>query len=110
HAGAGLDWLVDVEDPMISMAQQLNNAHVLIVGCGATGVSAACFASVHGARVRVVDSRSTPPRADELRRRCPAAELRCGDLAATALQGIDQLLVSPGIDLREPLRVNARAQ
>lgn len=95
---------------MTSATTQLNNVHVLVVGCGATGVSTACFAAAHGARVRVIDSRSAPPRADELRRVCPAAELRTGALAVEALQGIDQLIVSPGIDLREPLLMAARMQ
>src|SRR5699024_7957223 len=108
HPGAGADWLVDAENPMSNASLQLDNTRVLVVGCGATGVSAACFAARHGAMVRVIDSRATPPRAAELRRRCPQAELLVGGLPLSALASVDQLLVSPGIDLREPLLQTAR--
>ncbi|HLQ85733.1 MAG TPA: UDP-N-acetylmuramoyl-L-alanine--D-glutamate ligase [Salinisphaeraceae bacterium] len=93
---------------MSNASLQLDNTRVLVVGCGATGVSAACFAARHGAMVRVIDSRATPPRAAELRRRCPQAELLVGGLPLSALASVDQLLVSPGIDLREPLLQTAR--
>lgn len=88
---------------------QLAGAHVLVVGCGATGASAARFAAAAGARVRVIDSRAAPPAAAELAREWPEIEFRTGALAASALAGIDRIVVSPGVDLREPLIVAARA-
>lgn len=93
---------------MNNAVAQLDKTHVLVVGCGATGASAACFASGHGAVVRVVDSRVDAPAATRLRRDHPNIELRLGALVISALDGIDQLIVSPGIDLREPLLVEAR--
>lgn len=87
---------------------QLDNTRVLVVGCGGTGVSAARFATAQGASVRVVDSRDVPPGAKPLHRACPNAELWTGALHVNALDGIDQLIVSPGIDLREPLLTEAR--
>src|SRR5699024_8364764 len=87
---------------------QLADSHVLVVGCGATGAAAACFATAHGARVRVVDSRNQPPGLARVRAQCPQAQLHCGGLDVAALDGIDQLIVSPGIDLREPLLRAAR--
>ncbi len=88
--------------------EQLARDHVLVVGCGATGVSAARFVAGHGARVRVVDSRTAPPGATELERDCPSAELICGAFDTGALDGIDHLIVSPGVDLRDPLIATAR--
>lgn len=93
---------------MNNAVTQLAGSQVLVVGCGATGAAAACFAAAHGAAVRVIDSRATPAGAERLRQQCPQAELRSGALAVDALDGIDQLIVSPGVDLCEPLLAAAR--
>jgi len=95
---------------MSAFLQQLANAHVLVVGCGATGASAARFAARAGARVRVVDSRDAPPAAAALQAEWPGLELVCGGLDVDALAGIDQIVVSPGVDLREPLIAAAAGQ
>lgn len=93
---------------MMSLKQQLSQANVLVVGCGVSGVSAARFAVACGARVRVVDSRMQPPGAADLAERCPQVSLIAGDLDPAVLEGIDQLVISPGVDLREPLVQAAR--
>lgn len=95
---------------MSGFIQQLANAHVLVVGCGASGASAARFAARAGARVRVVDSRDQPPAATALQSEHPAMDIRAGGLSLDTLVGIDQIVVSPGIDLREPLIGAAREQ
>ncbi|RJS92226.1 UDP-N-acetylmuramoyl-L-alanine--D-glutamate ligase [Salinisphaera sp. Q1T1-3] len=94
---------------MSAWARQLADRHVLVVGCGATGASAARFAAERGARVRIVDSRETPPAAEMLADAFPSIEIRTGGLDPHALTGIDELVVSPGVDLREPLIEAARA-
>lgn len=88
---------------------QLDGSRVLVVGCGATGASAARFAAAAGAAVRVVDSRPNPPAAEPLARELPDAEIRTGALDPAALADIDHVVVSPGVDLREPLIAAARA-
>ncbi|AWN16523.1 UDP-N-acetylmuramoyl-L-alanine--D-glutamate ligase [Salinisphaera sp. LB1] len=88
---------------------QLANARVLVVGCGATGASAARFAAAAGARVRVVDSREKPPAADALARDWPAIGIVAGGLDPATLEGVDHVVISPGVDLREPLIAAARA-
>jgi UDP-N-acetylmuramoylalanine--D-glutamate ligase len=88
---------------------QLRNTRVLVVGCGATGVSAARFAAGAGARVRMVDSRTTVPEAEAFARGLPGIEIRAGGLDGAALRGIDHVVVSPGVDLRAPLIGAARA-
>lgn len=93
---------------MRSWRTQLSDAHVLVVGCGATGASAARLAAAAGARVRVVDSRANPPAAPSLAEQQPQVEIRSGGLDPAALDGIDHLVVSPGVDLREPLIEAAR--
>lgn len=88
--------------------KQLAGATVLVVGCGISGVSAARFAGDCGARVRVVDTRNEPPGAAALAAACPQASLIVGEFQDAVLNGIDHVVVSPGIDLREPLIAGAR--
>lgn len=66
------------------------------------------FAVAAGAHVRVVDSRERPPAADELARAFPDVEICCGALAGNALEGMDHIVISPGVDLHEPLITAAR--
>lgn len=82
---------------------ELDSARVLVLGCGVSGVSAACFAARCGATVRVADTRSEPPQAQRLAENCPQASLIVGEFSPALLDGITHLVVSPGIDLREPL-------
>ena len=86
----------------------LANKRVLIVGCGATGASAARFAAAAGAVVRMVDSRATAPAAETLAAELPEIEIMTGGLPVEALAGMDEIMVSPGVDLREPLIEAAR--
>lgn len=88
---------------MNALKQQLAQANVLVVGCGISGVSAARFAVACGARVRVVDSRMEPPHADTLAETCPQASLVVGGFDPAVLDGMGHIVVSPGVDLREPL-------
>ncbi|MES1926114.1 UDP-N-acetylmuramoyl-L-alanine--D-glutamate ligase [Salinisphaera sp. T31B1] len=90
--------------------EQLAGASVLVVGCGVSGVSAARFACECGARVRVIDTRDEPPGAAALTAVCPQASLIVGEFQAAVLDGIDHIVVSPGVDLREPLIADARGR
>ena len=93
---------------MSGLREQLAHAAVLVVGCGLSGVSAARFAAGCGARVRVVDSRDVPPGAEALHRACPQASLIVGEFSPAVLEGMTHIVVSPGVDLREPLIEAAR--
>jgi UDP-N-acetylmuramoylalanine--D-glutamate ligase len=79
----------------------------VIVGLGATGLSCARFLHAQGLPVTVIDSRSTPPGLEALQRDCPAAEIKLGELTAALLEGVNRLVVSPGIALSEPAIVAA---
>ena len=75
----------------------LANKRVLIVGCGATGASAARFAAAAGAIVRVVDSRGVAPAAETLAAELPEVEIMTGGLPVEALAGMKFLCVQdPG--------------
>lgn len=86
----------------------LTDKHFLVVGLGKTGASAVRFLAARGARVSVVDSRREPPELVEIREAFPQIAIHTGGFHDELLTGIDELLVSPGIDLREPMLVKAR--
>jgi UDP-N-acetylmuramoylalanine--D-glutamate ligase len=82
----------------------------LIVGLGRTGVSCARHLAARGHELRVTDSRLEPPGVDELASIAPQARLALGGFEAALLDGADQVVVSPGVSLREPLLAAALAR
>ncbi|MFN0182976.1 MAG: Mur ligase family protein [Aquabacterium sp.] len=95
-------------------ATDLADATVLVLGLGASGLAMARWCDAQGARVRIWDTRDTPPLAAALAEQVPAA-LRVGGAADPALlEGCTRLLKSPGLapgDARiAPLLAAARAR
>jgi UDP-N-acetylmuramoylalanine--D-glutamate ligase len=74
----------------------------VIVGLGRTGVSCARHLAARGHRLLVTDSRAAPPGLDELKRLVPDAVTALGGFDVSVLAGADQVVVSPGVSLREP--------
>jgi len=88
----------------------LRDKSVLILGLGETGLSLARYLHAQGARLRVADSRTSPPGVDILRSEMPQAELRCGVFDDALLQGIDRIAISPGVPMFEPFVQRAVAR
>ena len=80
----------------------MNGRKVLVLGLGDTGLSMARWLRRHGAIVSAADSRSTPPRAGELRRELPEIALECGEFRDASLRAADMIAISPGVDRRTP--------
>ncbi len=78
-------------------------SRALVLGLGRTGVSAARYLDRKGLRVRVADTRATPPGVDSLRTDVPMAELRTGAFEPSLLDDVAQVVISPGLSLREPV-------
>ena len=76
---------------------------VLVLGLGDTGLSCVRFLGARGARVRAADSRQAPPALGEVRARHPQVEVFTGGFDAPLLEGVDALVASPGVALREPI-------
>jgi UDP-N-acetylmuramoylalanine--D-glutamate ligase len=81
---------------------------VLVVGLGATGASCARYLSRLGQPVRVLDSRREPPGLAQLAGLRDTLDLRLGGFDLAALDGVSEVVVSPGVSLDEPLLAEAR--
>lgn len=71
--------------------------HALVLGLGESGLAMAQWLARAGAALRVADTRSHPDRLEELRQRVPTAEFIAGDFTPALLDGIDVVLLSPGL-------------
>ena len=83
-------------------------SRALVLGLGRTGVSCARYLRRKGLEVRVADTRSEPPGAATLREQVPGAELLTGAFHDGLLEGVAQVVISPGLSLGEPIAVAAR--
>jgi UDP-N-acetylmuramoylalanine--D-glutamate ligase len=91
-----------------SSSRRPGAAPVLLVGLGATGVSCARYLLRRGQAVRVLDSRAEPPGLARLGALRESLDLRLGSFDVAALDGVAEVVVSPGVSLEEPLLVEAR--
>ena len=75
---------------------------VLVVGLGESGLAMARWLARQGARVRVADSRTTPPNAEALQTAVPAAQLVAGGFVDETFAGVDLIAISPGVAVDTP--------
>jgi UDP-N-acetylmuramoylalanine--D-glutamate ligase len=87
-----------------------NNAKVLVLGLGDTGLSMTRWLARHGARVAVADSRAEPPHAKAVRAELPDVSIAAGGFDRALFEGIDAIAISPGIDPREKPIAEAKAR
>lgn len=79
----------------------------VIVGLGKTGLSCVRYLIEQGLNVAVTDSREQPPGLEELKQDFPNIPLKLGKIDENLCLNAQQLIVSPGISLREPAIANA---
>jgi UDP-N-acetylmuramoylalanine--D-glutamate ligase len=86
--------------------------HVLVLGCGASGLAMARWCDAAGARVTVADTRDEPPQLLALREQVPQADFVAGPFTQGLIDGKDLVLRSPGLtpDQFGPAVEAARAQ
>lgn len=75
---------------------KLKDKHV-VIGLGKTGLSCVRFLKRLDCDVVVIDTRSEPPGAVELKQEFPEVQLHCGELNQFDLSKALELVVSPGI-------------
>ena len=88
----------------------LRGKKVLVLGLGETGLSMAKWLTRQGAKVRVADSRVTPPALAAIKAALPEVEVRVGAFQREDFLGIDLIAISPGVPLTEPLVQQAVAR
>jgi UDP-N-acetylmuramoylalanine--D-glutamate ligase len=96
---AGVGGSCNLEDPLM---------HSVVVGLGKTGVSCLRYLSRQGIAVRATDSRRAPPGLDDLGDLAESIDMRLGGFDLSLLAGADQVLMSPGVSLEEPIARAAR--
>ena len=85
------------------------NKHILVLGLGDTGLSAARWLTAQGARVRVYDTRSAPPQLAPLTREMPEALIPAGALPLNTIGEFGLIISSPGIALSSEHIVKAHS-
>ena len=90
---------------------ELQGTHVLILGCGDSGLAMARWCARLGAGVTVADTREAPPQLPQLREQVPAAQFVYGPLDAALVEGKQLVLRSPGLSPAQfaPVSVAAHA-
>ncbi|HRE18310.1 MAG TPA: UDP-N-acetylmuramoyl-L-alanine--D-glutamate ligase, partial [Rhodocyclaceae bacterium] len=81
---------------------ELRGKHALVIGLGESGLAMAKWLSCQGVRVRVADTRETPPNVEALRAIAPQAELVTGALSDATFAGVDFVALSPGVPKATP--------
>jgi UDP-N-acetylmuramoylalanine--D-glutamate ligase len=75
--------------------------NTVIVGLGKTGYSTARFLNKQNIRFAVTDSRKKPPMLDVMQKTFPDVPLYLGGIDNNLLLNANELLVSPGVSLKE---------
>lgn len=73
----------------------------IVVGLGRTGLSCARYLHSRGVEFAVTDSRAAPPEAAALKQLAPDLDVAFGGFDEALLDGASEIVVSPGISLRE---------
>jgi UDP-N-acetylmuramoylalanine--D-glutamate ligase len=71
--------------------------HCLVLGLGESGLAMARWLHRCGAHLRVADTRTQPDRLPQLQELCPEAQFISGDFTSQLVDGVDVVLVSPGL-------------
>lgn len=94
---------------MVSDESQ-NSEYILVVGLGMTGLSVVQNLHKHQKDIVVVDSRNEPPGLDELKNAFPKVSIYLGEFDEALFMGAQQIIVSPGVTLKEPVIQHAIKQ
>ncbi len=96
------------DKPGALMSSSAASPHTLVLGLGATGVATIDYLAGRSAHLTVADTRADPPGLAAVRARHAQLELRLGEFAPELLEGVDQVVVSPGLPADLPLLAAAR--
>ncbi|MDO8812030.1 MAG: UDP-N-acetylmuramoyl-L-alanine--D-glutamate ligase [Gallionella sp.] len=89
---------------------QLKDKFVLVLGLGETGLSMVRWLSAQGARLRVADSRSSPPNLPEVGQHVAGDQIFCGAFSDALFDDIELIAISPGVPLGDEFVARAMAR
>ena len=79
-----------------------NSALKVIVGLGDTGISCARFLAKQNMPFAITDNRKNPPQLKTFLQEFPKVEVVCGEFSEKLLNAACEIVMSPGVSLREP--------
>lgn len=79
-----------------------HDKRILVLGAGDTGRSVVDYFGRMGARVRVADTRTAPPGADQLRASHPGIDIVTGALTDALFSDAELIVASPGVAVAGP--------
>jgi len=85
-----------------TMNRETVQFETVIIGLGKTGMSCIRYLSAKQKSIAVMDSRTTPPELDTLRREFPDVPVYLGYFDENILRSAREIIVSPGVPLAEP--------
>ncbi len=93
------------------MRQDFRNKRIMILGMARSGVAAARLLADRGALVRINDMKTAAQLGEALEplKNVPGIEWRLGEKAEALLEGMDTLVISPGVPIESPIVQKARA-
>jgi len=94
------------DESAVSTAAQ--DSGTLVVGLGVTGLATARYLAAQGVHVTVIDSRRAPPGLAELRQTHPEIPVIIESEDPRWLEGVGQVVLSPGLGLDTPIARHAR--
>jgi UDP-N-acetylmuramoylalanine--D-glutamate ligase len=74
----------------------------VVVGLGKTGASVVHYLMARGQTVAAVDSRLLPPEFESLQQQYPDLPIYLGEFEQTILASAGQIVMSPGVSIKEP--------
>ena len=80
-----------------------NSEYILVVGLGQTGLSVVRFLHKQKKNIMVVDSRTNPPGLKVLEKEFPDVNIALGEFNEALFMGAQQIVVSPGVAIQEPV-------
>ena len=81
----------------------------LIIGLGATGMSCARYLAARNEAFFVADSRLKPPNLEDFQSQFPYVDIQLGGFQESVLLSASRIIVSPGVSLKTPELIKARA-
>ena len=85
----------------LALQRESVRQQTVVIGLGDTGLSVAQHLSKQGLDFKMLDTRSNPPQLVAFKQEYPEIEVQLGELTTEFFQDVQQIIVSPGIDVNQ---------